>query len=127
LQLIIKWTDFNNFQPRLQLTWDVKGRQKDIIKFGGGVFSAQPVSYLQLNNIQNSGSMVGSIDVSGALVPTPNFVSYRNDPTTTPGIPKGTPYVSTINAVNKNFEVPSVYKLNFSYNRFFNERFRAGV
>jgi len=119
--------DFNNFQPRLQLTWDVEGRQKDIIKFGGGVFSAQPVSYLQLNNIQNSGSIVGSIDVSGALVPKPDFNAYRNDPSTTPGIPKGAPYISTINAVNKDFEVPSIYKLNFSYNRFFNERFRAGV
>ena len=119
--------DYNNIQPRLQLTWDVKGRQKDIIKFGGGVFSAQPVSYLQLNNIQNSGTIVGSIDVSGAGVPIPDFVSYRKDPSTTPGIPKGSSYVSTINAVSDDFQVPSIYKLNFSYNRFFNSRFRAGV
>ena len=68
--------DFNNIQPRLQLTWDVQGRQKDLIKFGGGIFSAQPVSYLQLNNIQNSGTIVGSIDVSGAAVPKADFVSY---------------------------------------------------
>ena len=119
--------DYNNIQPRLQLTWDVKGRQKDIIKFGGGIFSAQPVSYLQLNNIQNSGTIVGSIDISGAGVPSPDFVSYRNDPSTTPGIAKGSSYVSTINAVSDNFQVPSIYKLNFSYNRFFSSRFRAGV
>jgi hypothetical protein len=119
--------DFNNFQPRFQLTWDYKGRQKDIIKLGGGIFSAQPVSYLQLNNIQNSGTIVGSIDVSGAAVPTPDFVSYRNDPSMTPGIPKGSSYISTINAVNKDFQVPSIYKINLSYNRFFNDRFRAGV
>lgn len=119
--------DLNNFQPRFQITWDYKGRQKDIIKLGGGIFSAQPVSYLQLNNIQNSGTIVGSIDISGAEVPTPNFVSYRNDPSTTPGIPQGAKYISTINAVNKDFQVPSVYKINFSYNRFFNDRFRAGL
>ena len=119
--------DYNNIQPRLQLTWDVKGRQKDIIKFGGGIFSAQPVSYLQLNNIQNSGTIVGSIDISGAGVPSPDFVSYRNDPSTTPGIAKGSSYVSTINAVSDNFQVPSIYKLNFSYNRFFSSKFRAGV
>ncbi len=119
--------DYNNIQPRLQLTWDVNGRQKDIVKFGGGIFSAQPVSYLQLNNIQNSGTIVGSIDISGAGVPSPDFVSYRNDPSTTPGIPKGSSYVSTINAVSDNFQVPSIYKLNFSYNRFFSSRFRAGV
>ncbi len=119
--------DYNNIQPRLQLTWDVNGRQKDIVKFGGGIFSAQPVSYLQLNNIQNSGTIVGSIDISGAGVPSPDFVSYRNDPSTTPGIPKGSSYVSTINAVSDNFQVPSIYKLNFSYNRFFSSRFKAGV
>ena len=119
--------DFNNFQPRFQLNWDVNGKQKDLIKFGGGLFSAQPVSYLQLNNIQNSGTIVGSIDVSGAGVPVPDFVSYRNDPSTTPGIPKGVSYISTINAVSDDFQVPSIYKLNLSYNRFFNSRFRAGV
>jgi hypothetical protein len=119
--------DFNNFQPRFQLNWDVNGKQKDLIKFGGGLFTAQPVSYLQLNNIQNSGSIVGSIDVSGAGVPSPDFVSYRNDPSTTPGIPKGASYISTINAVSDDFQVPSIYKLNLSYNRFFNSRFRAGV
>ncbi|MEA5405001.1 carboxypeptidase-like regulatory domain-containing protein [Arcicella sp. DC2W] len=119
--------DYNNIQPRLQLTWDVDGRQKDIIKFGGGIFSAQPVSYLQLNNIQNAGTIVGSIDVSGAGVPNPDFVSYRNNPSTTPGIPAGSSYISTINAVSKDFQVPSIYKINFSYNRFFNSRFRAGI
>lgn len=119
--------DFNNIQPRFQLNWDVNGKQKDLIKFGGGLFSAQPVSYLQLNNIQNSGTIVGSIDISGAGVPIPDFVSYRNDPSTTPGIPKGASYISTINAVSNDFQVPSIYKLNLSYNRFFNSRFRAGV
>ncbi len=119
--------DYNNIQPRFQLTWDVDGRQRDIIKLGGGIFSAQPVSYLQLNNIQNSGTTVGSIDVSGAGVPVPDFVSYRNDPSTTPGIPTGASYVSTINAVSDDFQVPSIYKANLSYNRFFNARFRAGV
>lgn len=119
--------DFNNFQPRFQLNWDLDGKQKDLIKFGGGIFSAQPVSYLQLNNIQNSGTIVGSIDVSGAGVPKPDFVSYRNDPSTSPGIPKGASYISTINAVSKDFQVPSIYKLNLSYNRFFSARFRAGI
>lgn len=119
--------DYNNIQPRIQLIWDVEGKQRDIIKLGGGLFSAQPVSYLQLNNIQNSGTIVGSVDVSGAAVPTPDFVSYRNDPSTTPGIPAGSTYISTINAVSDNFQVPSIYKANLSYNRFFNSKFRVGV
>ncbi|MCU0324867.1 MAG: carboxypeptidase regulatory-like domain-containing protein [Spirosomaceae bacterium] len=122
-----KMNDFNNIQPRVQFIWDIGGRQKDILKIGGGLFSAQPVSYLQVNNIQNSGSLVGAIDVSGAGVPTPDFVSYRRDPSTAPGIPQGASYISTINAVSNDFQVPTVYKFNVSYNRFFNNRFRMGV
>lgn len=119
--------DYNNIQPRLQLTWDVAGRQRDIIKVGGGVYSAQPVAYLQVNNIQNSGTIVGAIDVSGTGVPSPDFVSYRRDPSTAPGIPAGTSYISTINAVSNDFQVPTVFKANLSYNRFFADRLRVGV
>ncbi|MBC8083580.1 MAG: carboxypeptidase regulatory-like domain-containing protein, partial [Hymenobacter sp.] len=49
-------TDWNNFQPRLQLTWDVKGERKSIVRLGAGIFSANPVNYAQVNNIQNSGT-----------------------------------------------------------------------
>lgn len=119
--------DFNNIQPRVQMIWDMGSRKKDILKIGGGLFSAQPVSYLQVNNIQNSGNLVGAIDVSGSAVPKPDFVSYRNDPTTAPGIPAGASYISTINAVNADFQVPTVMKFNISYNKFFNSRFRMGA
>jgi hypothetical protein len=119
--------DFNNIQPRVQMIWDMGGRKKDILKIGGGLFSAQPVSYLQVNNIQNSGNLVGAIDISGAAVPRPDFVSYRNDPATAPGIPAGASYISTINAVNADFQVPTVMKFNVSYNKFFNKRFRMGA
>jgi hypothetical protein len=33
-----KPADFNNIQPRFQMTWNVKGENKDIFKVGGGVF-----------------------------------------------------------------------------------------
>jgi hypothetical protein len=116
-------TDWNNIQPRLQLTWDVKGKRTDIFKFGAGLFSANPITYAQVNNIQNSGTMVAAIDVtrpSGAgtnLVPVPNFPSYRNDPSTAPGLIPGVPTVSTINLNDPNLQVPSIFKANLSYNK----------
>ncbi len=122
-----KMNDFNNIQPRLQLTWDMGGRQRDILKVGGGIFSAQPVAYLQVNNVQNSGSIVGAIDVSGAAVPRPDFEAYRRDPNTAPGIPAGASFVSTINAVSDDFQVPTVFKANASYNRFIGKRLRLGA
>lgn len=119
--------DFDNIQPRFQLTWDVKGKNTDIIKIGGGVFSSQPHYYAQVNNIQNSGTLLGAIDVTGDAVPTPDFPSYRNDPNTVPGVPAGVTPFSTINAVSPDFEVPTIYKGNISYTHFFGNRYSLGV
>jgi hypothetical protein len=123
----IKPQDWNNIQPRFQVTWDMGGRKRDILKIGGGMFSSQPHYYAQVNNIQNSGSMVGAIDITGKSVPKPDFNAYRQDPNTIPGIPDGVKYISTINAVNKNFEVPTTYKANINYNHFFGDRIRVGL
>jgi len=125
-------TDWNNFQPRLQLTWDVKGERKSIIRLGGGIFSANPVNYAQVNNIQNSGTQVASIDVTrpstGANpVPRPDFPAYRADPNAAPGLLPGVPYVSTINLNNKDLQVPNIYKANLSINHLFGPVLRLGV
>ncbi|MFI8379489.1 carboxypeptidase regulatory-like domain-containing protein [Leeuwenhoekiella sp. NPDC079379] len=118
--------DYDNIQPRFQLTWNVKGKSRDILKLGGGMFTAQPHYYAQVNNIQNSGTLLGAIDVTGANVPTPNFPGYRNDPSTVPGIPEGVTAFSTINAVAENFEVPTIFKGNLSYTHFFGSRYSLG-
>lgn len=119
--------DFNNIQPRFQLTWNVKGENKDVFRLGGGVFSAQPHYYAQVNNIQNSGTLLGAIDVTGANVPVPNFPSYRDDPSSAPGVPAGVTPFSTINAVSPDFNVPTIYKGNINYTHFFGDRYSLGV
>ena len=119
--------------PRFQLTWDISGKKTDIIRFGGGLFTVNPVNYTQLNNIQNSGTKIASIDVSTPkigspnYVPVPDFVSYRNDPNTAPGLIAGVPAVSTINLNNPNIKMPHVYKANFSFNKLITQRLRIGV
>jgi len=120
-------SDWNNIQPRLQMTWNVKGKNTDILKFGAGLFSAQPHYYAQVNNIQNSGLLLAAIDVTGAFVPTPDFNSYRNDPSTVPGVPEGAKTISTINTVAADFQVPSTFKANINYNKYLNERIRVGL
>jgi hypothetical protein len=119
--------DFDNIQPRFQLTWNIKGQNKDILKLGGGIFTSQPHYYAQVNNIQNSGTLLGAIDVTGDAVPSPDFISYRNDPSTVPGVPAGVTPFSTINAVSPDFEVPSIYKANLSYTHFFGDRYSLGL
>lgn len=127
-----KITDAGKIQPRVQLTWDIDGEKTDIIRFGGGLFSANPVNYAQVNNIQNSGTKVASIDVSRpangtSLVPVPDFPSYRRDPSTAPGIIAGVPYVSTINLNDPNLKMPSIFKTNLSYNKIIGDRLRLGI
>ncbi|MEL7006243.1 MAG: carboxypeptidase regulatory-like domain-containing protein, partial [Bacteroidota bacterium] len=82
----VKPQDWNNIQPRVQLTWNYKNKNTDIIKIGGGVFNAQPHYYAQVNNIQNSGRLIQSVDVSGDLVPTPDFPAYRESASAVPGV-----------------------------------------
>jgi len=124
--------DFGMIQPRVQLSWDVKGKRTDIIRFGAGIFSVNPVNYAQLNNIQNSGTKVASIDISTPtsgpnLVPTPDFVAYRRDPLTAPALIPGAPTVSTINLNDPNLKMPRIYKTNLSYNKLVTPRLRLGV
>ncbi|MGB3852591.1 MAG: carboxypeptidase regulatory-like domain-containing protein [Tunicatimonas sp.] len=114
--------DWNNVQPRFQLSWDMQGRGVDFVKFGGGIFSAQPHYYAQVNNIQNSGTLLGAVDVTGDQVPAPDFEEYRRNPGSAPGIPEGAEVVSTINAVSSDFEVPSTFKANLSYTRLIGDR-----
>lgn len=127
-------TDWNNIQPRMQLTWDVRGEKKNIVRLGAGIFSANPITYAQVNNIQNSGTKVAAIDVTRPanpseqnLVPVPNFPAYRNDPATAPGLIPGVPTVSTINLNAADLEMPSIFKANISYNRIFGSKLRLGL
>ena len=117
-----KIVDWNNIQPRFQSTWNVKGEDVNFVKLGAGIFSAQPHYYAQVNNIQNSGILLGAVDVSDDQVPTPDFEEYRRNPGSAPGIPVGSEVISTINAVEEDFEVPSTFKANLSYTRLFGDR-----
>ncbi len=122
-----KPSDWNNIQPRFQMTWNRRGENTDIVKFGAGLFAAQPHYYAQVNNIQNSGVALAAIDVVGDFVPTPDFIGYRNDPSTVPGVPEGAPSISTINTVADDFQVPSTFKANINYNKYLNDRLRVGL
>ena len=118
-------------QPRLQFTWDINDRQRDVIRIGAGVFGSALNNYTDVNNLQFDGTKIIAVDITGAAVPTPNFLSYRNDPSTAPGVEllnkPGVSPVTTINMNSKDLKVPTVYKGNVMYNRIFNNRLRVGV
>ena len=118
-------------QPRIQFTWDINEKQQDVLRIGGGIFGSALNNYSDVNNLQFDGTKIFAVDITGENVPTPDFVSYRNDPTTAPGVdllnqPGITP-VTTINMNSEDLKVPTVYKGNVMYNRIFNNRLRLGV
>lgn len=120
-------------QPRLQITWDINDKHKDVIRFGAGIFASDINNYAMINNMVFDGTKVVSIDLQGDLVPTPDFESYRKDPSTAPGIdllnnPEiAKQAVSTINMNGANAKVPVVYKANLSYTHFFSDRLKVSV
>lgn len=118
-------------QPRVQFTWDINERQKDVIRIGAGVFGSALNNYTDVNNLQFDGTKIVAVDITGSAVPTPDFVSYRNDPSTAPGAEllnmPGVSPVTTINMNSEDLKIPTVYKGNVMYNRIFNNRLRVGV
>ncbi len=118
-------------QPRVQFTWDVNEDKKDVIRFGAGIFGSNLNPYSMINNMLFDGTRVASVDIQGALVPSPDFPGYRNDPSTAPGAElfdiAGVEKLITINTNSPDAKVPKIYKANFSYNHFFNDRLRVGI
>jgi len=123
-------------QPRAQFTWDVGERKRDIFKFGAGIFGSDILNYTMINNMVFDGTRLAAVDITRAqtgpnLVPVPNFPGYREDPSTAPGTElfnlPGVSKLSTINLNREDVRIPVLYKTNFSYNRFFTDRFRMGV
>lgn len=125
-------------QPRLQLTWDFNDKHKDILRLGAGIFASDINNYAMINNMVFDGTKVMSIDITNTesepnIVPTPDFPSYRKDPSTAPGVDllKDPRYadkaVPTINMNSKDAKVPVVYKANLSYAHFFSDRLKMNV
>ncbi|RFM27799.1 carboxypeptidase regulatory-like domain-containing protein [Deminuibacter soli] len=118
-------------QPRVQFTWDVHQNGKDIVRLGGGILGSALNPYSMINNMLFDGSHIASIDVTGSLVPTPNFPGYRQNPSSAPGkdlVSKtDVPKLYTINMNGKDAKVPIVYKINGSYSHFFSPNFRMSI
>lgn len=119
------------FQPRVQFNWNVGDKGRDIIRFGAGIFGSNLNPYSMLNNMLFDGSRIAGVDITDpALMPSVNFASYRNDPTTAPGRDLlNNPAVEqlvTINTNSPDVKVPTVYKANISINHFFTPTLRIG-
>ncbi|MFN8670119.1 MAG: TonB-dependent receptor [Gemmatimonadaceae bacterium] len=81
--------DLFQLQPRIQALWRVTDDGRDVVRIGVGRFAAQPPYYAQHNQLLYTGRSLADIDLRGTNVPNPDFISYRHDPSTVPGLPSG--------------------------------------
>jgi hypothetical protein len=118
-------------QPRMELTWDINVRHQDYLKLGAGIFGSDINNYAMINNMLFDGTKVLSVDIQGTNVPVPDFVAYRKNPSTAPGVDlyhlPGVTRLATINMNGADAKVPVIYKANLSYNRIFSDRFKMGL
>lgn len=112
-------------QPRLQLTWDVKDRHTDFVRFGGGVFASDINNYAIINNLTFDGKHLATVDVRGANVPTPDFGAYRTNYTSIPSLAAF--QLPTINMTGADARVPVIYKANLSYSRYLTDKLKVGI
>jgi hypothetical protein len=113
-----KPSDWTKIQPRAQLVWDIDGAGRDVVRVGGGRFTAQAPYYVQHNQLLNNGFRIADITLTGASIPIPDYTSYRNNPATNPGLPAGAPPPAPyVNLVSPDFKTPSIWKASGSYRR----------
>ncbi|MEQ9442195.1 MAG: carboxypeptidase regulatory-like domain-containing protein [Cyclobacteriaceae bacterium] len=124
--------DADNIQPRLNLTWDVSGDGKNVVKAGAGWFASQfTTQAFTMSHIDN-GINFKEIDVREESLPIPDWPAYYEDFSKVPGeeylnsLDLDTPPAFVI-ALDENLETPMTLRTNISYHRYFTDWFRAGI
>ncbi|WP_235528487.1 TonB-dependent receptor [Pedobacter sp. Leaf194] len=112
-------------QPRIQFNWDINENRTDFVRFGAGIFGSDVNNYVTINNLTFDGTHLATLDVTGANVPTPNFVGYRNGTVATPSLPAL--QVPTINTYAEDAKIPVVYKANLSYSKLITDKLKVGI
>ena len=127
--------DINNFQPRLQLTWDLKGDKSNILKFGTGVFvgpiTTQPISFIytgdgvarqELTFTDTESILAATGD--GNYADQANWISTRIN---TGDYALGAGSVSSVNVVDPNFQMPEIWKTSLSFTKFLTPSIKIGL
>ena len=112
-------------QPRFQFTLDVNEKHKDFIRFGAGIFASDINNYVIINNMVFDGKHSATVDVRSPNIPVPNFVGYRNDPSTAPTLAAF--QLPTINTNATDAQVPVMYKANITYSHYFTAKLKVGI
>ncbi|HYW32967.1 MAG TPA: carboxypeptidase regulatory-like domain-containing protein [Gemmatimonas sp.] len=113
-----KFDPIGGLQPRLQVTWDAKQDGSRVLVIGGGAFRSQTLNWTTVNAFLGTGNQFADITVQGTNVPTPDYLTYRTDQSTVPGIEAaGSAQVAPafLNVFSEDYRLPMIWKGNVSY------------
>lgn len=123
--------DMNNWQPRLQLTWDTRGDGNEVIKFGAGLFVAPVTTQPITQSFNNNGFTHKNISYMGndAIMDNLGTGNFADQSSWLSARDLGAlpPVASSITTVDADFEMPSAFKTSVSYNRFLTNKIKIGV
>jgi hypothetical protein len=126
-------SDMAQWQPRVQMTWDIGGEKKHFLKAGAGMIASpittQPITQTYYNdgvhtrqfNYTNNADIVANVGAAGNYADPANWLSKKFEGQS---LPAGS--ANTI-LVDPNFKMPSTLRTNISYTYFFSDRFRATI
>jgi hypothetical protein len=134
-----KLKDFNNFQPRVSITWDKKGEGKEIFKMGAGLFASQFTTQPYTFSLGNSGSRFTTVSTTDPAALAAIHQNYAdnggfNDLDSQISAQEfaaatGVDFddiAADVVVLDPDFDMPVTFKANASYHRFFNDWFRLG-
>ncbi|MCL5098905.1 MAG: TonB-dependent receptor, partial [Candidatus Omnitrophica bacterium] len=101
-------TDANNFGPRLGISWDPFGKQKTVVRLGGGVYYGRTQNSLLANLMTNNGVRFKSYSFIPSSAGSPIF------PNVLPGVPTGSGARSDLIFAAGDFANPAIYQTELS-------------
>ncbi|MBZ5579822.1 MAG: carboxypeptidase regulatory-like domain-containing protein [Acidobacteriia bacterium] len=101
-------TDKNNFGPRIGLSWDPSGKQKTVVRLGGGVYYGRTQNSTLVNLMTNNGTRFKSYSFIPSSAGSPVF------PNVLPAVPSGSGAKSDVVFATSDFAQPLIYQAQFS-------------
>lgn len=122
--------DWDNVQPRLNVSWDVTGDGRNTVQGGLGWFQGQTLTRPYAQAVVFDGLRFFEVQAEGEEVPTPDYEAYEEDFTNIPGqelAPPPEERRQVVRMMDPEYEMPYAFRANLSYHRYLTDWWRVGA